>query len=292
MSEDQARDERGRFASGGGGGASGGLAGWAGQRAGKRNWSDEPPRGMAKETWEKHFNGDPRTGGKPTEERARDVHAPIIADALKARPPGPGEQKTVIMTMGGPGSGKSSIMKGVDESRFVTVDPDAVRTKLPEYKQATQGDTVYRNAAAMTHEEASYISKQILSKAIQNGQHVIVDGTGASADSMLAKMKQFKDAGYHVHLSFAHLNDVEEAVKRVESRAEKTGRYVPESFVRSAYKSIPKNFGKISAAADTFAVYDTSRKDAAVIWEKDHGGEKRHDPAAVTAFKAQHGGGS
>lgn len=245
---------------------------------------------MAKETWQTHYDRDPRAGGKASAERERTVQQPIMREALKAKPAGPGEQKMAIMTMGGPGSGKSSMLKSVDESRFVTVDPDGVRTKLPEYKAATEGAKIYRNAAAMTHEESSHIAKRIMSEAIKNGQHIIVDGTGSSADSMLNKMKQLKDAGYHVHLMFAHLNDTNEAVRRVESRAEKTGRYVPESFVREAYDKIPKNFEKIAAEAHTFAMFDTSRKGAPIVWEKEgNGTERRHDPAFVAAFKAQHG---
>lgn len=238
----------------------------------------------------RHYDKDPREGGKPSAERVRDVHEPIMREALKAKPAGEHEQKLAIMTMGGPGSGKSSMLRSVDESKFVKVDPDDVRTKLPEYKQATSGDTVYRNASAMVHEEASDISKKILDKAIQNGQHVIVDGTGSSADSMIKKMKKLKDAGYHVHLMFAHLDNPDEAMHRVASRAEKTGRYVPESFVRDAYNKIPKNFEKVAREAHSFAVFDTSRRDAPMVWEKEGNGiERRHDPAFVANFKLQHG---
>lgn len=288
MSEDQARDELGRFSSGGGGG--GGVKKWAATQ-GKRTWTDQLPHGMAAETWQNHFDKDPSQGGKPSEERKREVHDPIMNKALVPKPAAADEQKVAIMTMGGPGSGKSSMMRGVDHSKFVTVDPDAVRTQLPEYKAATSGDKIYKGAAAMTHEEASYIAKQTLAKAIENGQHVIVDGTGSNADSMLAKMKQLKDNGYQVHLAYAHLDNVDEALRRVADRAEKTGRTVPEKLVRSAYSSIPKNFPKLARGADSFAVYDTSRKDAPMIWEKKVGqAERHHDAGAVSAFKAKHGG--
>ena len=296
MLVEQPRDDHGRFAS------TGGLASWAAKRSGEspgkviaeaqtgRHWTDKLPKGMKPETWQAHFDKHPDKGGKPDAERAK-LHETIIAKALEGvKSPAHDEQKVAIFTMGGPASGKSSMLKGIDSTRFVKVDPDSIKEQLPEYKQATEPGNTYRGAAKMVHEESSYIAKQVLARAIGEGKHVIVDGTGANIDSVGRKMQKLKDAGYHVHVAYSHLGDVKEAIARNKARAEKVGRFVPEEFVRRAYHDIPRNFERIARNADSFAVHDSSRAGSPVVWERTPDGkELQRDPSFVASFRSRYG---
>jgi predicted ABC-type ATPase len=259
------------------------------EKGAPRRWVTTGPKQLAAETWMGNYSKHPWEGGKASQERIKAVHDPIMRAALDGvKPPAPGEQKMAIFTMGGPGSGKSSMIKGVDPSKFVHIDPDEVRTKLPEYKQATQGPMIYRYASSMTHPEASDIARKITEAAIAQGKHMIIDGTGGDAASLIAKMDQLRKAGYHIHLAYAHL-DGDEGVKRVNSRAEATGRYVPESFVRDSYNKIPCNFEQVAAKADTWAMHDTSAKDAPVVWKKgEDGQEVQNDTNFVSAFRKRY----
>jgi predicted ABC-type ATPase len=244
---------------------------------------------MKAETWQEHYDKHPDEGGKPSAERDKALHQPLIHAALDGVKPVPeNEQKMAIVTMGAPASGKSSMLRGIDPTKFVKVDPDAIKEKIPEYKDATKPESTYRGAAAMVHEESSDIAKKILAGAIAQNKHVIVDGTGANAESMKKKIGKLKEAGYHVHLMYAHLDDADEGVKRINQRAESSGRYVPEKFARAAYKTIPHNFQTIAQSADSFVVHDSSRQGSPVVWEKSDGKETHHDPAFVAAFKVKH----
>jgi predicted ABC-type ATPase len=196
--------------------------------------------------------------------------------------------------MGAPASGKSSMLKGVDTSKYVKVDPDAIKEKLPEYIKATSDEkNTYRGAAAMAHEESSHIAKQVMKEAVERGHHIIVDGTGADKGKFLAKMEALKAAGYHVHVAMPHL-DVAKGMARMADRAEKNGRYVPDDFVRKAYQDIPKNFTEIAKRADSAALFDASptvaQGGARLVYEKHSGGhETHHDKTYVKAFRALHG---
>ena len=256
---------------------------------GKRTWTDKLPEGMKPETWQSHYDKHPEQGGKPTAERKASVHDPIVKAALDVKPPAPGEQKLAIMTMGAPASGKSSALRDIDTSKYVKVDPDAIKEKLPEYQKAiSDKDNTYRGAAVMAHEESSAIAKDIMRQAMANGNHIVVDGTGANEKSFLSKMKQLQDAGYKVHVAMPHL-EKEEGIARMKDRAEKSGRMVPEKFAREAYDSIPRNFESIARQADSFALHDNAGKEPRKVWEGGKGkSDTLHDPAFVAKFRATH----
>lgn len=256
---------------------------------GSRVWTDKLPEGMKDETWKSHYDKNPNDGGKPSAERRATVHDPIIREALSARPAGKDEQKTAIMTMGAPASGKSSALRGVDTTRFVKVDPDAIKERLPEYQKAVADrSNTFRGAAFMAHEESSDIAKTILARAVANGNHVIVDGTGSNADAFLKKMDTLKAAGYHVHVAMPHLEE-EAGIARMKDRADKSGRMVPEKFARAAYNTIPRNFERIARKADSFALYDNSGKNVRPVWEGRKGyADEVHDKAFVDAFRTKY----
>jgi phage-related protein (TIGR01555 family) len=262
--------------------------------------------GEPKETWEKTMTGNPdpernpnAASAKPTPER-QPLHDKIAADYLdKVQPVPAGEEKVAVLTMGGPASGKTSLVKsmGIDESRFVSVDPDGIKERFPEYQKATggawkEGDgprTAAKDAAFMAHEESSFLAKRIRDTAIEQGKNVVIDGTGANADKFVDMMGQLKEKGYKVKVIYPDL-DAEAGIPRMMARAEKTGRVVPEAFARKAYAKIAPNFQKIAAAADSFTMFD-ARPDMAqggtkLVWSRDSSGKETvHDPGFVAEFK-------
>lgn len=274
------RDDQGRFTSSGGAAVSRDTA-----NAPKRSFTDHLPDGMKAESWMGNYDAHPDLGGKPTDARYKDVHAPIIREALDVEKPQPGEHKVAIFTMGAPASGKSSGLKGVDTSRFVKVDPDSIKEQIPEYKRATDPASTYRGAAFMAHEESSAIAKEIMNRAVADGKHVLVDGTGTNAKSMTDKMSKLKQAGYKIHLVMSH-GTLDTGLKRAHERAEKTGRVVPDDVIRKGYEQVPKNFQEIGRFADTFAVRDGTREGSPLVWEKHQdGSETHHDKQFVARFK-------
>jgi len=221
---------------------------------GQRTWTTVPPASLVKETFQTHF-----VGGKPTAERQAKVHDPILKEALaNVRPVAPGAKKIAIMTMGGPGSGKSSAIANEKKSgNFVSVDPDEIRTKLPEWKDATRKGATYMGASAKTHEEASYIAKEMQKQAIEQGKNVNIDGTGGNTKNYVDKIKALKDAGYEVHVAFTHTPEGE-GVKRAEKRAEGAGRMVPRETAAKTYAALPKTLAAARKLATSLSVFDNT----------------------------------
>jgi predicted ABC-type ATPase len=188
--------------------------------------------------------------------------------------------------MGAPASGKSSVVGDMVDKTWARVDPDWVKDRIPEYQKALEASA--RDAALMAHEESSYLAKQIRDKAIEEGYPVMVDGTGRNAETYENLIDRLHANGYEVHLVMADL-DEETGFARMKTRAEDCGRYVPESFVKDAYRNIPGNFERIAKKADTFDLYDTRGNTAKLVWSRDEAGgsDTVHDEDRVAEFKAR-----
>lgn len=151
-------------------------------------------KGIPKNSLSDHID----ENGNLTPERQK-VHDEIVqrffADKMKFD-----GTPTMIMSGGGPASGKSFVSKNA-ESKFgkdsvVVVDPDEFKKMLPGFgDMAVAGD----KAAGFYHEESSALAKRIYQYAAENGINVVYDGTGdGSVKSVMKKLKTAQDAGYKV----------------------------------------------------------------------------------------------
>jgi len=109
---------------------------------------------------------------------------------------------------------------------------------LPEYSKLKESNP--ETAAALVHEESSYLAKQILKHAGKERINVVYDSTGGSR-SLPAMAKDLKSKGYKVEAVYFDI-PVGEALKRAEGRARRTGRYIPEDVVRGTYGASAKGF--------------------------------------------------
>ena len=250
-----------------------------------RPWKDSDPN-LPKDIRSLHKTPD----GKYTPERQA-LHDEIVNDAFKEVKPVPEHQKPIaIFMMGGPASGKSAIVKGIERTKaglkdFVRVNADDVKDRLPEYQKGIN-DSV-KDIAQVVHEESSDVAKTIRDKAIEGKYNFVYDGTGKNTDAYIEQMRRAKMAGYTVKLIMPNLTP-DEAASRAMVRAEKTGRFVPDKFVRDAHNVIPKNFERIGQEADDFAMIDVMGPKARVVWEKNKGKETIHDPEYVDKFRKEH----
>ena len=209
--------------------------------------------------------------GEFTPERKK-LHEKIINDFLEGLEPV--ENPTQFMNGGGPASGKGSMTKGanakltnyptsrgvddhtgdlekVDKPGALLIDPDAIKMQLPEVKEALKrlnsGDVNKQDQgwAGHSHEESSQLAKQLHRAALDRGYNVIYDGTGnSSADSVRAKVKAAKEAGYRIEANYLYL-DPTEGIARAKSRADRTHRIVPEEQIRATYAHLPAIFDEL-----------------------------------------------
>ena len=179
-----------------------------------------------------------------------------IDEFLKSRLNVDGEQnKTAIVLVGGPGSGKSSVKSnilgilGMGQSNFVNIDPDEILTVL------------FRNDNSCRR-NVNEINDISFERAISENKNIIFDGTGKDFDYYQTDViKRLKKIGYVVNLCIVH-NNVESAIFRVKKRAETHGRDVPVDYLQYVYTilemNIPKYMGMDCDYADTIYLYDNS----------------------------------
>lgn len=136
--------------------------------------------------------------GNLTPERQK-VHDEIVQKFFAEKKPYNG-RATMIMSGGGPASGKSFVSEGAEKQfgkdTVCVVDPDALKAMLPGYADMAVSDD---KAAGFYHEESSALAKRIYQYAVDNNINVVYDGTGdGSVNSVKKKLKLAQEAGYAV----------------------------------------------------------------------------------------------
>lgn len=138
--------------------------------------------------------------GKYTQERTAE-HIKLINHFLDR--PKVKHEKKLLFIGGLPGSGKTTLLNseigqekiGVNLDEYVIVNPDEVKAMMfemgmyPDYSDI--GLLSEGEAATLTHEESSYLSKIILKRAIADGMNVVVD-------TSLKKPEQFQLLDEHL----------------------------------------------------------------------------------------------
>lgn len=201
------------------------------------------------------------------------------------------EQKVIFM-MGGPASGKSTLLNskyGGQLSRFVVVDPDDIKSKLPEFMFGVGSGS--KEIAAIVHSNSSRIAKEVRRRALERGLNVLVDGTGRDANSYRAYIQEFKAKGYKTELLSQHVpQDV--GVRRAVLRAELPvsmggGRFVPLPYIEQVYATVPRNFLPLASIVDSATLNDNVGNK--VIMEFRGGQVFREDSRAAAAYRKAYG---
>jgi SPP1 gp7 family putative phage head morphogenesis protein len=178
--------------------------------------------------------------GNWTAERTR-LHDSIIDDALRGVTPS--SDPTVYMMGGGAASGKSSVIKSkamddVLPRNRVDIDPDKIKTKLPEYNTMLDAGDV--RAAGFTHTESSYISQRMMDEATALKLDVLLDGTGdKSLEILTERVNRYRAQGHKVIANYVTV-PTNKAVSRAKARALDTGREVSEDVIREAHEEISR----------------------------------------------------
>lgn len=186
--------------------------------------------------------------------RRRMLHESIISDLMKdARAVAADEVPQLQLLGGGTASGKSTVVKSGKVKlppNSAVVDADAIKARLPEF-QATidagnvgkkAGEFVATRAAALVHEESSYLAKEVARRAAAMRSNLVLDQVGdGSIESFAAKLKPFRDAGYRIKADYVSI-DIQTAMERAIARGKKTGRFVPEDVLIELHAGVSRAF--------------------------------------------------
>lgn len=206
-----------------------------------------------------------------------ELHKKILKEIFKRSKvknakPLPGEKPMFVMFGGRGGSGKSwftnvklanqqqrKVM--FDPEKFITLDADAIKEYLPEFKGWNAGEV---------HEESSDIMKMATKIAKDKHLNIIIDGTMAynpeKPDKVRKQMLDFKNDGYRIeaHYMFLPLQEsCKRAVMRFAHKNKQTkqydfkGRLVPMNILLGM-KDNEKSFDSIKDIVDDWSFRDNN----------------------------------
>jgi predicted ABC-type ATPase len=214
-------------------------------------------------------------GGKLTPERQA-LHDRIIAKTLAGT--SRSAHPTATFMGGGPASGKSEMLK-MRPAKGVIIDPDAIKAQLPEYQSML--DAGDKSAAAYVHEESSAIAKKIVAEAVAGKRDFTLDGTGDGDYAKLAgKVEAARKSGYLTHGQYVTVH-TDTAAERAAKRGARTGRVVPETFLRETHAGVSGAFRQ-AVEHDLF--------DSAELW--DNNSRKELGAIGIKLIGSKTGGGT
>jgi predicted ABC-type ATPase len=181
------------------------------------------------------------------------VRSIMTPQAIAAATPQAGEKPTLHILGGRGGSGKSFFTgkKGtIDKSKFVYLNNDDIKEKLPEY----QGWN-----AALVHEESTHIGNGMESAARDAKLNVIIDGTMKSAGTTEKRIADFKAAGYKIVGHYMYTSPENSATRALERfmRGGETGRFVPPEYSLGSTTN-ESSFDRIKDKLDDWEIYDNN----------------------------------
>ena len=155
----------------------------------------------------------------------------------------PQPKRKVIFMAGGPGSGKSTVIKGLglEKQGFKVVNQDISLEWLMKNHGLPTDMKDFTPEQASTFGklgwDARMIAKRKQAKYQGKGDGIIVDGTGNSLQVMQNQVQEFKNKGYDVQMVFVETS-LETALERNQARKE---RSLKDSIVKRTHESVQNN---------------------------------------------------
>jgi predicted ABC-type ATPase len=154
-----------------------------------------------------------------------------------------------LFIVAGPnGAGKSLFSKELTATELEVFDGDKHMTALVKKYPETGSEALL-----------SYIDENIFTKEKQYALAARLNyafETNFSAADPMQTAKEFKKAGFDIHLIFMGLNSLDESIKRVAYRVRKGGHRVSEDSIRYNYEFGFKNLYKYVAEFDSVTLFD------------------------------------
>lgn len=167
----------------------------------------------------------------------------------------------IVFTAGPMGAGKGHTMQWLQReglfplAAFVKVDPDSLRELLPETPEYITRDP--HAAGALTQKEVGYIAEVLSMDALDDGKNVLVDGSLKDAVWYQMYINSLRSAFPRLKIAIIHVTASEATILgRCRTRAETTGRVVPEAVIQSAIEQIPNTLRLLSPKVDYFATFE------------------------------------
>eukprot|EP00467_Chlorarachnion_reptans_P019800 CAMPEP_0114500416 /NCGR_PEP_ID=MMETSP0109-20121206/7950_1 /TAXON_ID=29199 /ORGANISM="Chlorarachnion reptans, Strain CCCM449" /LENGTH=347 /DNA_ID=CAMNT_0001678071 /DNA_START=260 /DNA_END=1303 /DNA_ORIENTATION=- len=169
-----------------------------------------------------------------------------------------GSPRWLIFTAGAMGSGKGYTMRWLESNgyfplnAFVYVDPDEIRTQLPEWTGYVEANAA--KAARLTNRESGLITEILVQEALKRSHNVVIDGTLRDYEWYKIAISKFRKHYPDHKIAIVHVTAPLHIIRnRVRQRALLTGRLVPDEDIRKSYAQVPDSVDKLSPLVDFFA---------------------------------------
>jgi len=169
---------------------------------------------------------------------AKNIIAPSVKFSL--------ENPKAIFMVGGPGSGKSSVLSGLDltEKGYRLINQDPYLEKYIKEAGLASDEKTYnkeeRSLRAKLGWKARKAAEEDLAQNTAAKESMVIDGTGASYKATTKKMKALEDAGFEVHVIYVNTSK-QVAVDRNRARAE---RSLADFIVTKTWDSVQESSAK------------------------------------------------
>jgi predicted kinase len=158
----------------------------------------------------------------------------------------PTPKRKAIFMIGGPGSGKTNIGKGLKLGRDgfkvvnqdIFIEAEKAKAGLPESERGYTPEQ--RSLRGKIGAAGTKAAKEKLAKYTEAGEGMVIDGTGASYNATMKKVKALEEQGYEVFMVHAKTSP-KAAIERNKARKE---RSLPTFVVERTQKSVAENIGK------------------------------------------------
>jgi len=164
----------------------------------------------------------------------------------------------LVFTCGPMGVGKGYCMNWMSKHGFfpleniVHVDPDAFKMMMPEWPKYVKnnGD----EAGTLCHMESSLMMEVAQYAAMDRRQNIWIDGSLRNADFYARVFEDIRVRYPHYRISIMYVFADEAIIRqRIEIRAERTGRNVPESLIQASLGAMDKALNKLTPLCDFVA---------------------------------------
>lgn len=235
-----------------------------------------------------------KANGQYTEQRQAQ-HDTTVSKIIGDRQPPTGRPPTATVAMGGTASGKSTATKEImgESPNVVRLDPDEVKTHIPEYEALKIGDP--QNAAARVHAESSDVTRQALRETVAGRYDMVYDST-TSGDKGLKTIDNLAAQGYKVNAIAIDI-PLKMAMDRADLRARTSedpiskGRFVPKDIIVDTHVGAARNFVnsiKDSPNVGLKQMWDNSQpkgQPPTLVYERQGMGEEKiYDAAKWSAY--------
>eukprot|EP00930_Biecheleria_cincta_P005236 TRINITY_DN106156_c0_g1_i1.p1 TRINITY_DN106156_c0_g1~~TRINITY_DN106156_c0_g1_i1.p1 ORF type:complete len:431 (+),score=85.26 TRINITY_DN106156_c0_g1_i1:83-1375(+) len=161
----------------------------------------------------------------------------------------------VVFTAGAMGAGKGYIVQLLNDKgcfpldQFTTIDPDQIRQALPEWNGYVKHDPL--EAAKKTHKEAGQIAEILGYKALRERWNVIFDGSLRDVKWYKMYFERLRRCFPGIRLMILHIQaEIDEVLRRAESRGEETGRMVPQEVLLQSVAAVPISVAELAPHVD------------------------------------------